>query len=115
MQSLLDQMVDLFDPIEELVEFYEAANNPIPVGEVVNISYLLILRTGGMVKACGNWEDIMVVQKNWHTFKDHFEKSYKRYQICKKQQPLPIDMALQKTMHMKQTPRWWLWIHYKPL
>ena len=40
MQSLLDQMVDLFDPIEELVEFYEAANNPIPVGEVVNISYL---------------------------------------------------------------------------
>ena len=41
-------MVDLFEKIEEGVEFPEAANTSIPVGKVVNISYLLILRIGGM-------------------------------------------------------------------
>ena len=46
--SLLDPMVDLFEQIEEGVEFAEAANTPIPGGKVVNIAYLLILRTGAM-------------------------------------------------------------------
>ena len=43
-------MVDLFEKIEEGVEFAEAANTPIPGGKVVNIAYLLILRTGGIKK-----------------------------------------------------------------
>ena len=46
--SLLDPMVGLFEKIEEGVEFAEAANTPTLGGKVVNISYLLILRTGGM-------------------------------------------------------------------
>ena len=46
--SLLDPMVDIFEQIEEGVEFSESANTPIPGGKVVNIAYLLILRTGGM-------------------------------------------------------------------
>ena len=41
-------MVDLFEKIEEGLDFAEAANTPIPGGKVVNISYLMILRTGGM-------------------------------------------------------------------
>ena len=36
--SLLDPMVELFEPIEEGVEFSEASNNPIPGGKVVNIA-----------------------------------------------------------------------------
>ena len=50
--SLLDQIVELIEQIEEGVEFAEAANTPIPEGKVVNIAYLLILRIGGMEKAC---------------------------------------------------------------
>ena len=50
--SLLDPIVDLFEKTEEGVEFAEAANTPIPGGEEVNIAYLMILRTGGMEKAC---------------------------------------------------------------
>ena len=46
--SLLDPMVDPFKQIEEGAEFAEASNTPIPGGKVVNITYLLILRTGGM-------------------------------------------------------------------
>ena len=46
--SLLDPMVDIFEQIEEGVKFVEPANTPIPGGKVVNIAYLLILRTGGM-------------------------------------------------------------------
>ena len=42
----------LFEQIEEGVELAEAANNPTPGGKVVNIAYLLILRTGGMEKSC---------------------------------------------------------------
>ena len=42
--SLLDPMVDLFEKIEEGVEFAEASNIPTPGGKVVNIAYLLILR-----------------------------------------------------------------------
>ena len=50
--SLLDPIVDLFEKIEEGVEFAEAAKTPILGGKVVNIAYLLILRTGGMEKPC---------------------------------------------------------------
>ena len=57
-------MVYLFEKIEEVVEFAEAANTPIPGGRVFNISYLLILRTGGMEKPCDQWEGMQVGQKN---------------------------------------------------
>ena len=50
--SLLDPMVDLFEQIEEGVEFAGVANIPILGGKVVNVAYLLILRTGGMEKSC---------------------------------------------------------------
>ena len=49
---LLDPMVDLFEKIEEVVEFSEAANTPIQGGKLFNIAYLLILRTGRMEKSC---------------------------------------------------------------
>ena len=45
-------MVNLFEQIEEVVDFAEADNTSIPGGKVVNIAYLLILRTGGMEKSC---------------------------------------------------------------
>ena len=79
--SLLDPMVDLFEKNKEGVEFTEA---PIPGGKVVDIAYLLILRTGGMEKACEQWEDTQVVLKNCQSFKDHFAQAYRSYQICKK-------------------------------
>ena len=41
-------MVDLFEQIEEGVTFAESSNTPILGGGVVNIAYLLILRTVGM-------------------------------------------------------------------
>ena len=37
--SLLDPMVDLFEQIEEGVDFAEAANTPIPGGKLVNIAW----------------------------------------------------------------------------
>ena len=77
-------MVDLFEKNEEGVAFAEAANTPIPGGKVVNIAYLLILRTGRMEKACEQWQDMQVGMKTWQAFKDHFAKAYRRYQICKK-------------------------------
>ena len=48
---LLDPMVDLFEKIEEGVEIIEAAKTPIPGGKVINIAYLIILRTGGIEKS----------------------------------------------------------------
>ena len=77
-------MVDLFENIEEGVEFTEAANTKIPGGKVVNIAYLIVLRTGGMEKACEQWEDMQVELKTWQAFMDHFSKSCRRYQIRKK-------------------------------
>ena len=69
---LLDPMVDIFEHIEEGLEFAEAANIPTPGGKVVNIAYLLILRTGEMEKACEHWEGMQVGLKTWQAFKDHF-------------------------------------------
>ena len=77
--SLLDPMVDLFEKIEEGVEFSEAANTPTSGGKVVNIAYLLILRTVGMEKAYEQWEDMHVVLKTWQDFKEHFTQAYRRY------------------------------------
>ena len=48
---LLDPMMDFFEFLKEGVEFAEAANTSIPGGKVVNIAYLLILRTGGIGKS----------------------------------------------------------------
>ena len=72
--SLVDPMLDLFEKIEEGVEFAEAANTPISRVKVVNIAYLMILSTGGMGKSCKQWEDMQV----------HFAQAYRRYQIRKK-------------------------------
>ena len=47
----LDPLVDLFEKIDEGVEFVEAASTPTPGGKVVNIAYLKILRIRGMEKA----------------------------------------------------------------
>ena len=63
------------------MEFAEAANTPIPGGKVVNIAYLLILRTGGTEKSCEQWEDMQVGLKTWQAFKDHFAQAYRRHQI----------------------------------
>ena len=76
-------MVDLFEQIEEGVEFAEAANTPISGGKVVNTAYVLILRTGGMEKSCEKWKYMQVGLKTWQAFKDHFAQAYRRYQIRK--------------------------------
>ena len=67
--------MERFEQIEELVEFVEAANTPIPGGKVVNIAYLLILKIVGMEKACEQWEDLQDGLKNWKDFKDHFSQA----------------------------------------
>ena len=77
-------MVDIFEKIEERVEFAEAANTPVPGGKVVNIVYLLILRIGGTEKAYEQWEEMQVGLKTWQAFKDHFAQAYRRYHIHKK-------------------------------
>ena len=41
-----------FEQIKEGLEFAEAANTPIPGRKVVNIAYLLIIRTGYTEKVC---------------------------------------------------------------
>ena len=48
-------MMDFFEFFKEGVEFAEAANTSIPGVKVVNIVYLLILRTGGMENPCEQW------------------------------------------------------------
>ena len=53
--SLLDPMLDLYEQIEEGVDFAEANNTPITGVKVVNIAYLLILRTGGIGKTYEQW------------------------------------------------------------
>ena len=75
--------MDLFEQIEEGMEFVEAANTPISGGKVVNIAYLLILRTGGMEKACEQWEEMQVGLKTWQAFKYHFAEAYRCYHIRK--------------------------------
>ena len=45
--------VDLFEKIEEGVDFAEAGNITIQGVKVFNTTYLLILITGGMEKSCG--------------------------------------------------------------
>ena len=77
-------MVDLFKKNEEEEDFVEATNTTIPGGKVVNIAYLLILRTGGMGKSCEQWEDVKVGLQTCQGFKDRFLLAYRHYQIYKK-------------------------------
>ena len=83
------------------MEFVEAANTPIPGVKVANNVYLLILRTGGMEKSYQQWEYRRVEKKTGSTSRIPLRK-YTGATIHKKnQQPLPMDMELQETMHTK--------------
>ena len=77
-------MLYLLEQNEEGVYLSEADNTPIPGGKVVNIAYLLILRTGEIEKSCEQWEEMQVGLKTWQTFKDQFLQAYRRYKIHKK-------------------------------
>ena len=66
------------------MEFAEAVNTPIPGRKLFYIAYLLILRTGGMKKACEQWGDMQVGLKTCQYFKDHFSQAYRSYDIRKK-------------------------------
>ena len=81
---LIDPMVDLFDQIEEGVEFAESANPPIPGGKVVTIAYLMIIRTGGIKKTVNSGKTSRFDCKNGRILKYHFSQAYRRYQIRKK-------------------------------
>ena len=94
-------MVEIFEQIEEWVEFAEASNTPILGGKVVNIAYLMILSIGGMEKSCEQWEDV-IGMKTWHVFKDHFAQAYRRNQIRKKQQQWLMGMGRQQIIHRRQ-------------
>ena len=94
-------MVDHFEKMEEGVVFAEAANIPIPREKVVKITYLLILRTDRMEKACEQWEDMQVGMKTWQAFNYHFTQAYWRYQICKRQQHRLMGMGSQQIIQRR--------------
>ena len=97
-------MVGLFEKIEEVVEFEEAANTPIPGKKVVNTAYLLIIRTGGMEKSCEQWEYMQVGLKNWQAFKEHLSQACAIIST-RKHQRRPMGMRRQKIIHRKQRPK----------
>ena len=113
--SLLDPVVDLFEKIEEGVEFAEAANTPITGGKMANIAFLLIPRTRGMKKSCEQWEYMQVGMKTWQAFKDQFAKSYRRYRIRKNKNQRPMGMGRQQITNMTQSPKSILWMRCKHL
>ena len=106
--------MDLFEKIEEGVEFAEAATTIIPGGKVVNIAYLLILSTGGMEKACKQWEDIQVgLKKPGRLSKTISHKPTGATQSSRKQQQRPMGMGNQQIIHRIQKPRSTLWMSCK--
>ena len=111
--SLIDPMVDLFEQIEEGVEFVEAANTPIPGGKVFNIAYLLILRTGGMEKSCDQWEDIQFRLKLGRLLKTISHKPTRATRSARNQQQRPMGMGRQKIIHRRQRPNSTLWMRCK--
>ena len=70
--SLQDTIISLFEKIKEDVEFAQAATTPISGGKVVSNVYLLILNTKGMEKSIEQHKEIMVSQKTWQDFENHF-------------------------------------------
>ena len=80
-ESLLNPIVDLFEKIAEGVQFAQAETTTIPAGALGEISYLLILNTRGMEKACDQWEEIPVGQNTWQAFNNHFAYAYRFYHI----------------------------------
>ena len=51
---------------------------------MVNIAYLMILRTGGVDKLVEQWEDMQVWQNTCQAFNYQLSKPYIRYHIRKK-------------------------------
>ena len=98
-------MVELLEKIEEGVDFSETTNNPIRGWKVVNIAYLLILKTWGMKKSYEKYKHKQVGQNNWQTFNDHVLQAYRQYQICKNTTASAHWYGTYKTMCITQTPK----------
>ena len=111
--SLLDPMVELFEQIEEGVEFTEAANIPIPGGKVVNIVYLLILRTGRTEKPVNSGKICRLDRKPGRLSKTISHKPTGTTIFARKQQQRPIGMGRQQVIHRRHKPRSTLWMRCK--
>ena len=106
-------MVDLFEQIEEVVEFAEAANIPIPGGKVVNIAYLLVFRTGGMENPVNSGKTCRLDWKPGMLSKTILHKPTGATRSARKQQQWPMGMGSQRIIHRRQNPRSTLRMRYK--
>ena len=67
---------NLFQQIEDAVEYADAANAPFSDAQIVNVAYLHMLRTGVYKDACREWNRRPANDKTWQNFKTDFTTAY---------------------------------------
>jgi hypothetical protein len=69
----------LYKQIDDAVEFADAGATPYTAGQVINIAYQLVYRTGIFTDDCKIWKRHPAVYKTWPQFKIDFALAYQEY------------------------------------
>jgi len=84
---------ELFDQIEDAVEYADAANAPYNDTQIVSRAYLLVYKTGLYNEACRDWRKRTLADQTWNNFKTDFTAAHRDLMIQRAVQPNPFQEA----------------------
>ena len=70
---------NLFEQIDDSVEYADNANTPFTTEQILATAYLLIFQTGQLERACEEWDAKATVDRSWVNFKTHFRTAHQRF------------------------------------
>ena len=71
---------NMFDKIEDLLEYGELAHCPFSDNQAIAIAYNIINKTGKFRESVKAWNRLTLIQKTWIAFKQHFRDAHKDLQ-----------------------------------
>ena len=81
--NLMDPLITIFDEIEDLEVFANAAGNPFTKEQIVNIGLQLLKNTNDFETGIMKWVKKANADKTWPKFKTHFEAAHRVLKIVR--------------------------------
>ena len=82
---------ELFEQIEEAVEYADVANATYNDAQVVLRAYPLVYKTGMYNDACREWRKRPIAEQTWNNFKEDFTQSHRDLLVQRASQPNPFQ------------------------
>jgi len=92
---------ELFEQIEEAVEYADAANAPYNETHIVSRAILLVFKTGIYNDSCREWRKRPITEQTWNNFKEDFTKAHRDLLVQQTTRPNPFQEANAALAHFQ--------------